>query len=144
MNGVDDPFESDESISSSLLKEFDQNGVAVNETQSIPTLKSSDTCGDLDSSSSSISLPCGQQQVEQQENSQPSTSRDNDVQSVHNQHCVPVVKLSPPFDTLHVPSTIIQQNINSNSYEKVIEMVCKGMLYIVTGPVEFEKQIRNK
>ena len=44
--------------------------------------------------------------------------------------------LRPPFDSLEVSPTIVKQNINPpSSYDHVIDMWCKGMAYISTGPI---------
>ena len=53
-------------------------------------------------------------------------------------------QLRPPFDSLEVSPAIVKQNINAqSSYTHVIDMWCKGMAYISTGPVELDNELRK-
>ena len=54
------------------------------------------------------------------------------------------VNFRPPFDSLEITPAIVKDNINQpSSYNSVIDMWCKGRMYISTGPVELDNELRK-
>ena len=52
--------------------------------------------------------------------------------------------LRSPFDRLEVSPAVVKQNINPpSSYDHVVDMWCKGTMYISTGPVELDNELRK-
>ena len=52
--------------------------------------------------------------------------------------------LRSPFDRLEVSPAVVKQHINPpSSYDHVIDMWCKGTMYISTGPVEIDNELRK-
>ena len=130
MHSEEDPFELDESLSSSLINEDALRDVYQPDNVPSPAV--------VDNHQVQCASPHVQHQDENDQNIQPSGK------SVHVDDHDVSVHLPPPFNSLMVPVAKVQQNINSqNSFDHVIDMVCKGKHYILTGPVVFDDQIRE-